>query len=189
MKLLVLFFTFSLLSISCNSKPKSTSVNLPSVKRSTTNADEIIDSLYEKVSGFECELEIDSEDTISKVFYIDRSDSSKNEKITHKFYNIINDSDKVDTFMKIKDYSLWFITYNDELDGLFSQSTTVSKKDDKDDSIYKLTLEFDSKVNEFSFKIASQEFIETQFIETEIFETGRISNCIEATYKMFKGLD
>ena len=178
----------ALVIVSCNSKTESKKVDVPKPK--TGKAEEIINSLYSVNKGYECDLDLESKDSITKVFYIDRTETREDKALFHKFYTVTEGSDKVDTDIKIGNFSMWMINYKSENDELYSASTPVTDKSEEENKgLYKLKINYDSKVNEFDLQVVSQEFVDTSFVEKDIVENGKITNCVEASYKIIKGLD
>ena len=177
----------SLIIISCSSKSESKKPDLPDPN--TEAPEEVLNNLYSSNNGYECDLEIDGSDELTKVFYVNRTSTSDSNDLLHKFYTVEGNSEKVDTDIKIGNFSFWMISYKKNQDEVYSSNTPVINKSNNKEELHKLKLIFDEKVNEFSFEIVSEKFIDTAFVEVDTVETGVISNCVEASYKILKGLD
>jgi hypothetical protein len=176
----------SALLLSCSVKKESKEVVTPKPKADKTQ--EILDNMYSSINGFECDLQDDDSTDISKVFYIDRTSTREDGKLYHKFYTIEESSDKAEMGMKMGDVSAWMVAYSEPSDEIYKSSTPVGKKE-KDENFYVAKFSFDNKVNSFSYKIVREEMEGTSFVEKETLNSGQIINCVEASYKIMKGLD
>lgn len=184
---------------SCNKKTESKKAVVP--KTTTPSTEEILSKIYPVNKGYECELEDLNTGDVSQMFYIDKSSQNKDNTLYHKFYAITEGEDTVSPNIKLSNKQVWMVPYASENDGIYISSPIVTNVKETDSSETEVTEEgvvkiegakisFDAKVNEFEITLTEQ-VINTNDGQTQLneLETFKISNCLEAEYKIQIGLD